>query len=123
MRHVSPIESLVAAVLKANGDGLVMHVGERPYVLAPNGSANLSERPLTVEAMKGVLGDLLSPDDQRMLSEVGAVEREILPKDAPGRQVRPRGRTRRRRHLDRTAPAARRHPRSAARSGSCRPAG
>jgi twitching motility protein PilT len=84
MRHVSPIESLVAAVLKANGDGLVMHVGERPYVLAPNGSANLSERPLTVEAMKGVLGDLLSPDDQRMLSEVGAVEREMLPKDAPG---------------------------------------
>jgi twitching motility protein PilT len=84
MRHVSPIESLVAAVLKANGDGLVMHVGERPYVLAPNGSADLSERPLTVEAMKGVLGDLLSIDDQRILSDVGAVEREILPKDAPG---------------------------------------
>ncbi len=61
-----------------------MHVGERPYVLAPNGSANLSERPLTVEAMKGVLGDLLSPDDQRLLSEIGAVEREIFPKDAPG---------------------------------------
>ena len=61
MRHVSPIDSLVSAVLKANGDGLVMHVGERPYVLSPNGSTDLSERTLTVDAMKGVLNDLLSP--------------------------------------------------------------
>ncbi len=84
MRYVSPIESLVAAVLKANGDGLVMHVGERPYVLAPTGSSNLSERPLTVEAMKGALTDLLSPEDQRTLSDVGAVEREIQTKDGSG---------------------------------------
>lgn len=84
MRYVSPIESLVAAVLKANGDGLVMHVGERPYVLAPTGSSNLSERPLTVEAMKGALADLLSPEDQRTLSDVGAVEREIQTKDGSG---------------------------------------
>ena len=84
MRYVSPIESLVAAVLKANGDGLVMHVGERPYVLAPTGSSNLSERPLTVEAMKGALTDLLSPEDQRTLGDVGAVEREIQTKDGSG---------------------------------------
>lgn len=84
MRYVSPIESLVAAVLKANGDGLVMHVGERPYVLAPTGSVNLSERPLTVDAMKGALADLLAPEDQRTLSEVGAVEREIRPRDPAG---------------------------------------
>jgi twitching motility protein PilT len=81
---VSPIDSLVAAVLKSNGDGLVMHVGERPYVLSPTGTANLSERPLTVEAMKGVLSDLLSADDQHTLAEVGAVEREIIPEEAPG---------------------------------------
>jgi twitching motility protein PilT len=84
MRHVSPIESLVAAVLKENGDGLVMHVGERPYVLSPNGSTNLSERTLTVDAMKGVLNDLLSPADQETLDDIGAVEREIASKDAPG---------------------------------------
>jgi hypothetical protein len=65
---VSPIESLVAAVVRANGDGLVMHVGERPYILAPNGSANLSERTLTVEAMKAVLSDLLSTEDQQTLA-------------------------------------------------------
>jgi len=84
MKHVSPIDSLIAAVLKANGDGLVMHVGERPYVLSPAGTANLSERPLTVEAMKGVLTDLLSADDQHTLAEIGAVEREIVLEDVPG---------------------------------------
>jgi len=61
-----------------------MHVGERPYVLSPTGTANFSERPLTVEAMKGMLSDLLSADDQHTLAEVGAVEREITPQDAPG---------------------------------------
>jgi twitching motility protein PilT len=84
MRHVSPIDSLVSAVLKANGDGLVMHVGERPYVLSPNGSTDLSERTLTVDAMKGVLNDLLSPADHETLDDIGAVEREITTKDAPG---------------------------------------
>ena len=84
MRHVSPVDSLVAAVLKENGDGLVMHVGERPYVLSPNGSTNLSERTLTVDAMKGVLNDLLSPADQETLDDIGAVEREVTSKDAPG---------------------------------------
>ncbi len=84
MRDVSPIESLVAAVLKENGDGLVMHVGERPYVISPDGSTNLSDRTLTVDAMKGVLHDLLSPADQETLEDIGAVEREITSKDAPG---------------------------------------
>jgi twitching motility protein PilT len=84
MRHVSPVDSLVAAVLKANGDGLVMHVGERPYVLSPSGSTNLSERTLTVDAMKGVLSDLLTPADRETLEDIGAVEREVTTKDAPG---------------------------------------
>ena len=61
-----------------------MHVGERPYVLSPSGSSNLSERTLTVDAMKGVLNDLLSPADQETLDDIGAVEREITSKDAPG---------------------------------------
>ena len=84
MRQVSPIDSLVAAVLKENGDGLVMHVGERPYVLSANGSSNLSERTLTVDAMKGVLNDLLSPAEQEALDDIGAVERDVSSKDAPG---------------------------------------
>jgi twitching motility protein PilT len=61
-----------------------MHVGERPYVLSPGGSSILSERTLTVDAMKGVLNDLLSPADQETLDDIGAVEREVISKDAPG---------------------------------------
>ena len=83
-RYVSPIETLIAAVLKSNGDGLIMHVGERPYVLSPTGTANLSERPLTVEAMKDVLSDVLSADDQHTLADVGAVEREVVPQAPQG---------------------------------------
>lgn len=81
---MSLTDSLIAAVLQSNGDGLVMHVGERPYVLTPSGPANLSERPLGVEAMANVLSDLLSPDEQRALRELGAVERGLPAADPDG---------------------------------------
>lgn len=61
-----------------------MHVGERPFVLSPSGPSNLSERPLSVEAMGNVLTDLLSVEDQRALNEVGAVEKELTIPEAPG---------------------------------------
>jgi twitching motility protein PilT len=60
-----------------------MHVGERPFVLSSSGPSNLSERPLTVEAMGNVLADLLSPEDQRALQDVGAVEKELMIPQAP----------------------------------------
>lgn len=83
---VSLTESLIAAVLQSNGDGLVMHVGERPYVLTPSGPSNLSDRPLGVEAMANVLSDLLTSDEQRALRELGAVERALpVPDPAGGR--------------------------------------
>ena len=81
---MSLIESLIAAVLRTNGDGLVMHVGERPFVLSPSGPSNLSERPLSIEAMTNLLGDLLSAEDQQTLQAVGAVEREMTIQEAPG---------------------------------------
>jgi twitching motility protein PilT len=82
------IDSLIAAVMKANGDGLVMHVGERPYVLTGTGPANLSDRPLSVEAMHNVLSDLLSPEDGRTLREVGAVEKDITLPGSPAEVFR-----------------------------------
>lgn len=82
------IDSLIAAVLKANGDGLVMHVGERPYVLTATGPANLSDRPLSVEAMNNVLSDLLTVEDGLTLREIGAVEKDVTVAAAPGEQFR-----------------------------------
>jgi twitching motility protein PilT len=82
------IDSLIAAVIKANGDGLVMHVGERPYVLTPTGPANLSDRPLGVEAMNNVLADLLSVEDGFTLREFGAVEKDLTLPTASGETFR-----------------------------------
>jgi twitching motility protein PilT len=82
------IDSLIAAVLKSNGDGLVMHVGERPYVLTPSGPANVSDRPMGVEAMNNVLADLLSVEDGLTLREMGAVEKDLPVASAPGETFR-----------------------------------
>lgn len=65
-----------------------MHVGERPYVLTPAGPANLSDRPLSVEAMHNVLGDLLTQEDGGTLREVGAVEKDVTVAGAPGEVFR-----------------------------------
>jgi len=85
---LSLLDSLIAAVLKADGDGLVMHVGERPYVLTPAGAANLSDRPMGVEAMNNVLADLLTVEDGFTLRELGAVERDVTIETAPGERFR-----------------------------------
>lgn len=65
-----------------------MHVGERPYVLTPTGPANLSDRPMGVEAMNNVLADLLSVEDGFALRETGALERDVTVDSAPGELFR-----------------------------------
>ncbi len=82
------IDSLIAAVLKSNGDGLVMHVGERPYVLTSAGPTNLADRPMSFDAMNNVLADLLTVEDDLTLREVGAVEKDISLPAAPGEAFR-----------------------------------
>lgn len=65
-----------------------MHVGERPYVLTPTGPTNLSDRPLSVEAMNNVLGDLLTVEDGLTLRELGSVEKDVTVAAAPGELFR-----------------------------------
>src|SRR5512142_3093512 len=71
------VNSLLTAIVRADGDALVMHVGEQPYVVASSGPVELSSRPLTVEAVAGMLGQLLPSDTRRALDELGAVEFEL----------------------------------------------
>jgi twitching motility protein PilT len=75
------VNSLLTAIVRADGDALVMHVGERPYVVASAGPVELSSRPLTLEAVTGMLGQLLPFDARRALEELGAIEQE-LPRSA-----------------------------------------
>ncbi len=71
------VNSLLTAIVRADGDALVMHVGERPYVVASSGPVELSSRPLTLEAVTGMLGQLLPFDARRALDELGAIEHEL----------------------------------------------
>jgi twitching motility protein PilT len=71
------VESLLTAIVRADGDALVMHVGERPYVVASAGPIELSTQGLNLQAMAGMTAHLLPPEAQRSLAEFGAVEHEL----------------------------------------------
>ena len=74
---MSLVPSLLQAILKVDGEALVMHAGEKPYVVAPSGQIELASRGLTLEAMDGIVGQLLPPELQRALDEFGAVQYEL----------------------------------------------
>jgi twitching motility protein PilT len=76
---VALVDSLLTAIVRADGEALVMHVGEKPYVVAPSGQAELSSRTLTLEAMAGMLEQLLPPESRRSLEEIGAVQHDLAP--------------------------------------------
>ena len=71
------VTSLLTAIVRADGDALVLHAGERPYVVAPAGQSELASRALTLDAMKGMIKELLPADAQQTLVEVGAVQHEL----------------------------------------------
>ena len=71
------VESLLTAIVRADGDALVMHVGEKPYVVASAGPIELSTQGLNLQAMVGMIAQLLPVETQRALMEFGAVEHEL----------------------------------------------
>ena len=78
------VESLVAAIVREDGDALVMHVGEKPAVMTGRGPVQLSSGPLTLAAMADLLRELLPPEAQQPLDEFGAVESDLPPTGAGG---------------------------------------
>ena len=79
------VNSLLTAIVRANGDALVLHAGECPYVIAPSGQLELASRALTLEAVKGMLNELLPAEARQSLDEIGAVQHELgSPAFAPG---------------------------------------
>ena len=85
------LESLLDAIVRLEGDALVMHVGEKPYVVTTSSSMNayrgplawgqveLSSRVLTSDAVLSMVGQILPPDQRQALDDLGAVEHEIAP--------------------------------------------
>ena len=78
------VDSLLTAIVRSDGDALVLHVGEKPYVVAATGSVELSRQGLGLGAMEGLLAQLLSADALRGLREMGAVEHELAGSPAAG---------------------------------------
>jgi twitching motility protein PilT len=83
---VNLLDSLLDAIVRLEGDALVMHVGEKPYVVTATsamsehrgpllwGHVDLSSRVLTSEAVLGMLGQIMPLEQRQSLEEVGAVE-------------------------------------------------
>jgi len=71
------VTSLLTAIVRADGDALVLHAGERPYVVAPTGQLELASRALTLDAVKGMLNELLSAEAREALDEIGAVQHDL----------------------------------------------
>ena len=82
------VDSLLEAISRLEGDALIMHVGEKPYVVTTSasmyayrgpvawGHVELSSRVLTTEAVVGMLEQLLPHDQRKALDEYGAIEYE-----------------------------------------------
>ena len=79
------VESLLAAIIREDGESLVLHVGERPVVVSVRGPREVTQAPMTLEGMVALLSELLPADAEHALAEYGAVESELQPStSAPG---------------------------------------
>jgi twitching motility protein PilT len=71
------LDSLLSAIVRAEGDALVMHVGERPYVVVDTQTINISTHGMNLDTMTGMLNQLLPADSLTQLEEFGAVEYKV----------------------------------------------
>jgi len=69
----SLVPSLLQALALLEGESLVMHAGERPYVVTATDQVVLSETPMDLQTMNGVLDELLSPADRDTIASRGVV--------------------------------------------------
>ena len=74
---MSLVPSLLQAIVSVDGEALVMHAGDKPYVVAPSGQVELASKGLTLEAVNGIVAQLLPPDAFSALDEFGAIQHEL----------------------------------------------
>jgi twitching motility protein PilT len=74
---MSLVPSLLRAIVTIDGDALVLHVGDKPYVLSSSGQIDLAPRGLTYDAVAGVIAQILPADAQKALQEFGAAQHEL----------------------------------------------
>jgi twitching motility protein PilT len=86
---VNLLDSLLDAIIRLDGDALVMHAGEKPYVVTTSeatndfrgpliwGQVELSSRALTAEALAGMLAQFMPAEQRTALHECGATVFEV----------------------------------------------
>ncbi len=74
---MSLVPSLLQAIVHVDGEALVMHAGDKPYVVSPTGQVDLATRGLALDAVNGIVNQLLPPELQQALDEFGAVQHEL----------------------------------------------
>src|SRR5918993_1889153 len=70
-------DSLLSAIVRADGDALVMHVGEKPYVVVGKSPLHISTHELTLDTTIGMMTQLLPAEALATLEEFGAVEHRL----------------------------------------------
>ena len=73
------VDSLLAAIVREDGESLVLHVGERPVVVSSRGPSEIASSAMTLESMDALLTDLLRTEARQALTEFGAVEADVAP--------------------------------------------
>jgi twitching motility protein PilT len=85
------LDSLIDAILRYDGDALIMHVGDKPYVVTGSSLSNprggptgwsqveVSSRLLTRDTMADMIEQLLQPADRRALDARKAIEIDVPP--------------------------------------------
>src|SRR4030095_14636136 len=74
---MSLVSSLLQAIVHLDGEALVMHAGDKPYVVSPSGQVDLATRGLALDAINGIVNQLLPVELQTALDDFGAVEYEL----------------------------------------------
>src|SRR3954470_14081243 len=74
---MSLVPSLLQAIVGVDGEALVMHAGDKPYVVAPSGQIELASRGPTLDAVNGIVSQLLPADALSSLEEFGAIQQEL----------------------------------------------
>src|SRR3954470_15757507 len=74
VNEVNLVPALLQAIVNIDGEALVMHAGDKPYVVSPSGQVELASRGLTLDAVTGIVAQLLPVEFQNALDEFGAVQ-------------------------------------------------
>jgi len=75
-KTVPYVPALLRALVTLDGEAIVLHPGDRPYVVSPRGPVELSSRPLTTTALTALLVELLPAETLAVLETSGSVQWE-----------------------------------------------